>query len=168
MDSTAAGSSYNSIRKAYEVSLDTINSWRKRIVLILILGVVTISVIIAARVLFFDSSPKFIDADKTFITDTSDFFTSVRHYRSSWENFGITCFFVIGAVISGLLGRRVRVVDDAPALSESLSSEKEYEVAVKNTSEEIDENDELIHQQKKLAALSFGLFLASDVMLMFI
>jgi len=49
-----------------------------------------------------------------------------------------------------------------------IPSEEDYELALKNTREEIGENEELISQQKRMAAISLGLFLTSDLMLIFL
>lgn len=65
------------------------------------------------------------------------------HLRSSMDIFIVGCLSVIGAIYFGLLGREIHV------------------------SEEVSENDELINQQKRMAGLTLGLFLVSDIIIIF-
>jgi hypothetical protein len=74
-------------------------------------------------------------------TNTGDV---VVHFRSGMEGFIIACLFAVGAVYYGLLGRNV------------------------HAGEEVGENDELILQQKRMSAFSLGLFLTSDVIIIFL
>jgi hypothetical protein len=130
MDTATVELSYNGVLKVYEASVNTINFWRKRIAIILILGIITISLVVLGRALFFHSTPQYTEGLNLF-----------RQTHTFWEDFEITFIAFIGAVICGLLGRKI------------------------HPSEEIEENDELISQQKSLAAFSLALFLVSDVML---
>jgi len=66
---------------------------------------------------------------------------SVRSFRSDMESFLFGCACPVGAVICAFMGRQIR------------------------PSEEINENNELIQQQKRWPTFSLGLFLVSDVML---
>ncbi|MDP4219786.1 MAG: hypothetical protein Q8916_09405 [Bacteroidota bacterium] len=76
-----------------------------------------------------------------FISPPHSTSNTAAHLRSSLESFLIGCLAIVGALYFGLTGRNI--------------------VA----SEEVSENDELIHEQKRLAGFSLGLFLVSDTII---
>jgi hypothetical protein len=171
MDTAPLQSSYDAALEAYEVSLNKISFWRKRNTLILIVGTATIVLTILGKAFFYQPPPPKphlaggADTLGFYYTD-SFFYSSVEHSHSGWVNLEIATFCALGAIICGWLGRRVRAFD-LPAPAEALS-EHDYELALKETSEGIGENDELINQQKRMAAFSLCLFLATDLMLIFL
>src|SRR5256885_1364401 len=144
MDIATFKSSYDAALSAYEVSITKINSWRKRNSIVLFLGMVTIVLVLLGRSLFFSPLQKEVNFNE------GDFFSSVRHTHSFWENFEITGFCIIGAITCGFLGRRVRAYNDLPVTPKT-QSEQDYELAQKKAIEEIGENNTLITQQKRLA-----------------
>ena len=150
-------SRYTEAAKSYEVSIHTIHSWRKKILLILIAGIITISAVLAIRAVFYPPIQQYYQSDSISLT--------VRTYHRAWENFEIMCFAFVGAILSGIIGARLHATNDLPVEPET-QSEHDFEVALETTMEEISENDELISRQKRLASTCFGLFLALDVLLL--
>jgi len=61
MDIATSKSSYDASLEAYEVSLKTINSWRKKIDIILIFGTALSIILLWITFSFFGTRPEFIE-----------------------------------------------------------------------------------------------------------
>ena len=157
MDATTQSSPYESALEAYDASLNKINFWRKRSTLILISGIASIVLTIVAKALFYP-------IQKYQYTQGVDLFTRTH---SGWVNLEISCFCAIGAIICGWLGRGKPAFNSFPTTPE-ISSQQDYDLTLKDVGEEIGENDELANQQKRFAAYSVGLFLTTDLLLLFL
>jgi len=152
MDIATLRSSYNAALEAYENSVRKISFWRKCTYVILIVGAPVTAFLLGEAFFSLRSLP--------------DYWSRENHLL--WEKFALDIFIALCAIFCSWLAIKVRPAHAFPAPLPDDTEEQFYEAALSNTSEEVDEYNALIHQQKRLLFSSLGLFLASDLMFAFL
>ena len=142
MDIATSRSNYNSALEAYKVSVHKFLGERKKISTILFWGTaISLSLFI-----------------KFFVSPPVRHGNSISDLRTGMDGFIVICLCAVGGILCAWQARTLPVFNDLLNQPDPLS-EKDYELALSDVNERLDEGDELNNQQKRLTVWSVGLFL---------